>query len=232
MRNHRLPKPTPAAGIALLALMVALGGTAYAGFKVPNNSVGTKQLLNGAVTTKKIKNRAVTAAKINASGLTVPNAVHANTAATATNATTASNATQLGGLPASAYQTKSGYTQSSTAQALGASTVTVGAPVQVTTTGTTRLIASAFVHGTNGVVGTGVYLVCHIAIDGTAGATDTDYASPTGGFNVVDASVSPLASAVVSAGTHTVTLLCSAAGGGSPSLNVANDALAAWAVGQ
>ena len=53
---------------------MALGGTSYAAFKLPKNSVGTKQIKNGAVTTKKIKNHAVTARKINTSGLTVPNA--------------------------------------------------------------------------------------------------------------------------------------------------------------
>ena len=77
----------------------------------------------------------------------------------------------------------------------------------------------------------GVYLVCHITIDGTSGPNDTDYAAATGQtFNIVDASVSPLASAVVGAGTHTVTLLCHAVGGATPSANVVDDALATWAV--
>jgi hypothetical protein len=69
--------------VALVALFVALSGTSYAAFALPKNSVGTKQLKKGAVTTSKIKKRAVTASKINTSGLTVPNAVHANTAGSA-----------------------------------------------------------------------------------------------------------------------------------------------------
>jgi hypothetical protein len=69
--------------VAMTALFVALGGTSYAAFTLPKNSVGTAQLKKGAVTTKKIKNGAVTAAKINTAGLTVPNALHANTALTA-----------------------------------------------------------------------------------------------------------------------------------------------------
>ena len=74
--------------MATIAVFMALGGGAYAAFKLPKNSVGTKQLKNAAVTTKKIKNGAVTKSKINTSGLTVPNA---------------SNANNLGGRPASAY---------------------------------------------------------------------------------------------------------------------------------
>jgi hypothetical protein len=79
--------------VATTALFLALGGTGYAAFSLPKNSVGTKQLRSGAVTTKKIKNGAVTAAKINTTGLTVPNALHANSATTAGSATNASHAT-------------------------------------------------------------------------------------------------------------------------------------------
>ena len=49
--------------IGLLALCIALTGTAYAA-TLPNNSVGTKQLKKNAVTAKKVKNGAVTGAKI------------------------------------------------------------------------------------------------------------------------------------------------------------------------
>ena len=41
--------------LALLALMVALGGTSYAAVNLPARSVGTPQLKNGAVTFKKIQ---------------------------------------------------------------------------------------------------------------------------------------------------------------------------------
>jgi hypothetical protein len=231
MRTFRLGKPTPALVISVLALSVALGGTAYAGITIPKNSVGanqlrngavtTKKLKNGAVTTKKIKNGNVTASKINTTGLTVPNAKQADTAA---------NATNLGGLAPSSFTTASNYTQSSTAKPITSTVATIGSPIQITTAGTRRVIASAAVHATNGVAGTGVFLVCHITIDGTSGVNDTDYASPAGGFTIVDAAVSPLASAVVGAGTHTVTLLCAAVGGATPQATVADDALATWAV--
>jgi hypothetical protein len=93
MSRFRLRRPGGATVIASVALFVALGGTGYAAFSLPKNSVGSKQLKNNAVTTGKLKNGAVTAGKINASGLTVPNALHANSATTAITATNATNAT-------------------------------------------------------------------------------------------------------------------------------------------
>jgi len=50
--------------MATIAVFVALGGVSYAAFKLPKNSVGSKQLKKSAVTTAKIKNKAVTGAKI------------------------------------------------------------------------------------------------------------------------------------------------------------------------
>ncbi len=103
MSRLGIRRPTPALVVSMIALIVALGGTSYAAFSVPNNSVGTSQLKNGsvgtlklkngAVTTAKLKNGAVTAAKLNVNGVTVPNALHANAADTATTATNATNAT-------------------------------------------------------------------------------------------------------------------------------------------
>ena len=51
--------PSPAMVVALVALFVSLGGSAYAVSKV-----GTNQIKNNAVTTPKIKNNAVTVAKL------------------------------------------------------------------------------------------------------------------------------------------------------------------------
>src|SRR3954467_14993415 len=47
---------TSAHAIALIALMVALGGTGYAALKLPKNSVGSKQIKKNAVTSVKVKN--------------------------------------------------------------------------------------------------------------------------------------------------------------------------------
>ena len=96
--------------VACLALFVALGGASYAAFKLPKNSVGTKQIKNNAVTAAKIKNGAITGSKIVLSSLgTVPssataaNATKADSAAKAEAAATAAlaaNASSLQGLSA------------------------------------------------------------------------------------------------------------------------------------
>jgi len=51
----RLRKPSPAMLVALLALFVALGGSSYAAFKLPRNSVGPRQIKADAVTSAKVK---------------------------------------------------------------------------------------------------------------------------------------------------------------------------------
>src|SRR5437588_7964967 len=51
---HRRLRPSPALVISLIALMIALGGTGYAAFRIPDGSVGTPQLKNGAVTARKV----------------------------------------------------------------------------------------------------------------------------------------------------------------------------------
>jgi hypothetical protein len=127
MSRFRPRRPSAALVVSMIALILALGGTAYANFRLPKNSVGSGQIKNGAVISSKLKNGAVTASKLNVAGVTVPNALHARTAdsatdathattadsaTNATNATTATNASHasaadtassLGGTPASSY---------------------------------------------------------------------------------------------------------------------------------
>jgi hypothetical protein len=83
-------RPSPALIIAIIALIAALGGTAWAaGLK--KGSVGSRQLKSQAVTTGKIANNAVTGDKVANGSLsgsdinldklgTVPNSGHATTA--------------------------------------------------------------------------------------------------------------------------------------------------------
>jgi hypothetical protein len=49
-----LRHPTPALVVSTVALILALGGTSYAAFSLPANSVGTRQIKNRAVTLAKI----------------------------------------------------------------------------------------------------------------------------------------------------------------------------------
>ena len=65
-------RPSPALGVACLALFLVLASTGGAAVSAapPNNSVGTAQLKNNAVTSAKIKNNAVTAAKIASNAVT------------------------------------------------------------------------------------------------------------------------------------------------------------------
>jgi hypothetical protein len=79
--------------LGLVAIFIALGGSAYALGSLPKNSVGTKQLKNGAVTGKKVAKNTLTGANINASTLgTVPDASNA------------ASSDRLGGLGANAFQ--------------------------------------------------------------------------------------------------------------------------------
>jgi hypothetical protein len=97
MRSLWVRRPSPALVISVIALVVALGGTSYAAFSLPSNSVGAKQLRNGAVTNAKIKNGAVTKAKLSLAGVVAPSATNAD------HAQSADNAVRLGGQPATAY---------------------------------------------------------------------------------------------------------------------------------
>jgi hypothetical protein len=63
MRRITSYRPSPAMVVAFIALLLGLGGGAYAQ-QLSNNSVGSKQLKNNAVTTKKIQNGAVNSNKV------------------------------------------------------------------------------------------------------------------------------------------------------------------------
>jgi|SRR5579859_2459716 len=63
MFGIKIPRPSPALVVAVLALLIALSGTAYAAVTLAPNSVGTAQLKNGAVTLTKIASSAQGALK-------------------------------------------------------------------------------------------------------------------------------------------------------------------------
>src|SRR4051794_10747425 len=95
-------KPTPGTLIAMVALVVALAGSAYAAIKIDTQNirrgaVTAKKLATGAVTNRSIAPDAVTGDKVVESTLDqVPNAARAATADQATDAANAANADQAG----------------------------------------------------------------------------------------------------------------------------------------
>jgi hypothetical protein len=123
MRRLRLRRPNAALIVSTIVLILALGGTSYAAFTLPKNSVGTKQIKNGAVTTKKLANGATVANAVHAgSALTAGsaiNATHATSADNATNAANAANATnasKVGGLTVKQFFMDRGPSTAPTAQ--------------------------------------------------------------------------------------------------------------------
>src|SRR3954452_3823428 len=57
MRRIRINRPTPAMGVALLALFVSLGGVSYG---VATGSIDTREIKNNTVRSKDIRNNTVT----------------------------------------------------------------------------------------------------------------------------------------------------------------------------
>jgi hypothetical protein len=97
----RLSRPSPALIVAIIALIISMGGTGYAAFTLPNNSVATKQLKNGSVTAAKVKRHSLTGAQINMKKLgTVPTA---RDAGRALKAGTAAPTGKAGGALAGTY---------------------------------------------------------------------------------------------------------------------------------
>lgn len=83
MSQFRASRPSPALVISIIALFVALGGSAYAASKIgtkniKSNAITAAKIKKNAVTSAKIKKDAVTGAKINEATLgAVPTAVNA-----------------------------------------------------------------------------------------------------------------------------------------------------------
>jgi hypothetical protein len=92
-----IKRPSPAMVIAVIALICALTGTAYAA--LGKNSVGSRQLKAKSVTTGKIANNAVNAAKVADGSLTGQdiNLGALGTVPSAQSATSAGNANTVGG---------------------------------------------------------------------------------------------------------------------------------------
>ncbi len=68
-KRFRFHRPSPALGVSLVALFVALSGGAYAATAIPNNSVGNAQLKNNSVDNLQLQNNSVGIAKMKASSV-------------------------------------------------------------------------------------------------------------------------------------------------------------------
>jgi hypothetical protein len=81
---HRITRlrPSPAMIVAIIALVLALGGTSYAAIALPAGSVGTKQLQKNAVIGSRVKNGSLSLADINAASLSGVGRVAMNTGST------------------------------------------------------------------------------------------------------------------------------------------------------
>jgi hypothetical protein len=91
--------------MATVAVFLALGGGAYAAFKLPANSVGKRELKNGAVTARKLARGAVTASNVAPNSLT-GRQINAASLGTVPEASHAANSDRLGGSPGAAFQTR------------------------------------------------------------------------------------------------------------------------------
>ena len=77
MSKSRIRRPSPAMAVALLSLMIALGGNAFAGkknktVKIPRNSITSKHLKKAAVRAPDLAAGAVTAAAIGDGSVSLP----------------------------------------------------------------------------------------------------------------------------------------------------------------
>lgn len=98
MSRRRIPRPSPAMIVALLALFVALGGTVYAANKingktVKKNTLPGNRIKANTVTGDRLKNDTITGTQVNEATLgKVPSATAADSATTAITAQTAQTA--------------------------------------------------------------------------------------------------------------------------------------------
>jgi hypothetical protein len=100
----------PSMAVAMLALFVALTGSAYAGAKLSKNSVTSKTIKNGAVTGKKIKKKTITATNVKPNTLT-GSQINEDSLATVPSAANAANAAKVAGIDGSTLVTKSHLVQ-------------------------------------------------------------------------------------------------------------------------
>jgi len=213
--------------VALLALIVALGGSAYAAKKI-----GSKQLKKNAVTTKKIKNGAVTGSKIANNAVTTGKI--ANNAVTtgkiANNAVTtgkiADNAVTAGKIAGATLDSLTiGRSTSTSCDPATTGFVDCGTvSLNLPRAGRVLVVADLAYDGSNS---NGYRGACRLAVDGTAVGTTIDYGQAayvaSGGVTVVggpgfnangqEGGGLNVVTDALPTGTHSFALQCNQAGG-------------------
>lgn len=107
--SRRIPRPTPALVIAIVALFAALGGTSYAAAKITgkmiaNSTITGPDVKNKSLGPSELKPESLTGGQINEASLgTVPHATNADNAVNAQTAAKAADADKLGGLAATDF---------------------------------------------------------------------------------------------------------------------------------
>ena len=226
MNRIKHTRPSPALILSVLALFVALGGTAIAVTKAPKNTVASKSIKKGAVKSadisdkKGVKSKDIVDGEVKGTDVDESSLGQVPSAASATNAT---DADKLDGKDASQLQTASAYAEEEPNLAL------TGVPqdvvtTSVTTTGT-RIVATASltVDGNGNDDDTAA---CRLQIAGTAGFT---YVHDIPDHVAQEGSNMALTFArTVSPGTHSVELTCDESG----DVTVKRAALSVVAVGE
>jgi hypothetical protein len=107
--SRRVPLPSASMAVSLTALVVAVGGSAYAassvidGAKLKNRSVTGSKLKNDTVTGKQIKESTLSTVPAAARALSAGHATSADLATNAGHAGSADNASALGGVGAAGF---------------------------------------------------------------------------------------------------------------------------------
>jgi len=177
--------------ISVIALFVALSGASYAAIKLPINAVGTAQIKKDAVTSAKVKDGSLLAGDFKAGQLPA-----------GASGVTAANGTSGSSL---------GITLTGTPQEVMSTTVSSGPAGRMVVIGSFRMYNQTVAAGGSS---------CGVSIDGAPAS------QPTWTFGGVvqnvgeyiinnDWQVPVVASAAVTAGTHTASVICTKVGPGT-----------------
>jgi hypothetical protein len=209
-------RPSPSMIVALIALFVALSGSAYAASKINGSSVK-----KGSLPGNRIKKNSVTGTQVKESSLgTVPKASHAASADSATTATTAASANAVSGVNFDSLvigrSTVSGVTSSSCDPSTTALVDCGAVSLTLPRSGRILVVADAEYDGNN--TGAGFRGLCQLQVDGAQFGRDVSPGSSDGlgvGFNSNDEGSTGLnaVTGVLAAGAHTLALDCNQQGG-------------------